>query len=46
MRTFESSETLAAVDAIVRVEAFRDLDAETLAADGRIAQVECALAPA
>lgn len=68
---FAASSTLTAVDALVRIEAFRDLDAETLAAngcaqffpikagdvqeirqfifysieDGRIAKVECALAP-
>jgi hypothetical protein len=71
VRNFASSSTLTAVDAIVRVEAFRDLDGETLAAqgcagffpvkagevqemrqfifytllDGRIAKVECAIAP-
>lgn len=31
---FASSDTLTAVDAIVRIEAFRDLDAATLAANG------------
>lgn len=31
---FAASDELAAVDAIVRIEAFRDLDAETLAANG------------
>ncbi len=31
---FASSETLTAVDAIVRIEAFRDLDQATLAANG------------
>jgi hypothetical protein len=31
---FASSNDLTAVDAIVRIEAFRDLDAETLAANG------------
>lgn len=31
---FASSDTLTAVDAIVRIEAVRDLDAETLAANG------------
>jgi ketosteroid isomerase-like protein len=34
VRNFASSETLTAVDAIVRIEAFRDLDAETLAVNG------------
>jgi ketosteroid isomerase-like protein len=34
VRNFASSDTLTAVDAIVRVEGFRDLDAETLAANG------------
>jgi SnoaL-like domain len=34
VRNFAASETLTAVDAIVRIEAFRDLDAETLAANG------------
>lgn len=34
VRNFASSDTLSAVDAIVRLEAFRDLDAETLAANG------------
>jgi SnoaL-like domain len=34
VRNFASSETLTAVDAIVRIEAYRDLDAETLAANG------------
>lgn len=68
---FAASPTLTAIDAVVRIEAFRDLDAETLAAnvcaqffpikagdvqeirqfifytikDGKIAKVECALAP-
>ena len=72
VRNFAASDTLTAVDAIVRIEAFRDLDAETLAANGcaqfrpiragevqelrqfifytlrggRIARVECAIAPA
>ena len=71
VRNFASSATLTAVDAIVRIEAFRDLDQATLAANGcaqfhsiragevqelrqfifyaiangRITQVECALAP-
>ncbi len=31
---FAASETLTAVDAIVRIEAFKDLDAETLARNG------------
>jgi hypothetical protein len=31
---FASSDELTAVDAIVRIEAFRNLDAETLAANG------------
>jgi ketosteroid isomerase-like protein len=34
VRNFASSDTLTAIDAIVRIEAFRDLDAETLAANG------------
>jgi hypothetical protein len=34
VRNFASSDTLIAVDAIVRVEAFRSLDAATLAANG------------
>lgn len=34
VRNFASGSTLTAVDAIVRLEAFRDLDAETLAANG------------
>jgi hypothetical protein len=34
VRNFAASDTLTAVDAIVRIEAFRDLDAETLAANG------------
>jgi ketosteroid isomerase-like protein len=34
VRNFASSDTLTAVDAIVRLEAFRDLPAETLAANG------------
>jgi hypothetical protein len=34
VQNFASSDTLTAVDAIVRIEAFRDLDAETLAANG------------
>jgi hypothetical protein len=34
VRNFASSSTLTAVDAIVRLEAFRDLDKETLAANG------------
>lgn len=34
VRNFASSDTLTAVDAIVRIEAFRDLDAATLAANG------------
>jgi hypothetical protein len=34
VRNFASSDTLTAVDATVRVEAFRDLDAGTLAANG------------
>jgi hypothetical protein len=34
VQNFASSETLTAIDAIVRIEAFRDLDAETLAANG------------
>jgi ketosteroid isomerase-like protein len=34
VRNFASSDTLTAVDAIVRLEAFRDLSAETLAANG------------
>lgn len=34
VRNFASSDTLTAIDAIVRLEAFRDLDAETLAANG------------
>jgi ketosteroid isomerase-like protein len=34
VQNFASSATLTAIDAIVRVEAFRDLDAETLAANG------------
>jgi ketosteroid isomerase-like protein len=72
VRNFAASDTLTAVDAIVRIEAFRDLDAETLAANGcaqfrpiragevqelrqfifytlrggKIARVECAIAPA
>lgn len=68
---FAASPSLIAVDALVRIDAFRDLDAETLAANGcaqffpikagdvqeirqfifysieggKIAKVECALAP-
>jgi len=34
VRNFASSDTLTAVDAIVRIEATRDLPAETLAANG------------
>jgi ketosteroid isomerase-like protein len=34
VQNFASSDTLTAIDAIVRIEAFRDLDAETLAANG------------
>jgi hypothetical protein len=34
VRNFASSDTLTAVDAIVRIVAYRDLDAETLAANG------------
>ncbi|MDE2042170.1 MAG: nuclear transport factor 2 family protein [Alphaproteobacteria bacterium] len=34
VRNFASSDTLTAVDAIVRIEAVRDLSAETLAAHG------------
>lgn len=34
VQNFASSDTLTAVDAIVRIEAFRDLDAATLAANG------------
>jgi hypothetical protein len=34
VRNFAASDTLTAVDAIVRIEAFRDLDADTLAANG------------
>jgi hypothetical protein len=34
VRNFASSRTLTAVDAIVRVEAYRDLDRDTLAAHG------------
>jgi hypothetical protein len=34
VRNFASSPTLTAVDAIVRLEAFRDLDKETLTANG------------
>jgi hypothetical protein len=34
VRNFASSSTLTAIDAIVQLEAFRDLDAETLAANG------------
>ena len=34
VRNFASSDTLTAVDAIVRVEGFRDLDAQALAANG------------
>ena len=34
VRNFASSETLTAVDAVVRIEAYRDLTAETLAAGG------------
>lgn len=34
VRNFASSDTLTAVDAIVRIVAFRDLDADTLAANG------------
>jgi hypothetical protein len=34
VRNFASSDTLTAVDAMVRIEAFRDLDAATLAANG------------
>lgn len=34
VRNFASSDTLTAVDAIVRIEAYRDLPAETLAANG------------
>lgn len=34
VRNFASSPTLTAVDAVVRLEAFRDLDRETLAANG------------
>jgi SnoaL-like domain len=34
VQNFAASDTLTAVDAIVRIEAYRDLDAETLAANG------------
>jgi hypothetical protein len=34
VQNFASSDTLTAVDALVRIEAFRDLDAATLAANG------------
>jgi hypothetical protein len=34
VRNFAASDTLTAVDAIVRIEAFRDLDTDTLAANG------------
>lgn len=34
INNFAASDTLTAVDAVVRIEAFRDLDAETLAAHG------------
>ena len=34
VRNFAASDTLTAVDAVVRLEAFRDLDAEALAAEG------------
>lgn len=34
VRNFASSDTLTAVDAVVRIEAFRDLDAATLAENG------------
>jgi SnoaL-like domain len=34
VRNFAASDTLTAVDALVRIDAFRDLDAETLAANG------------
>lgn len=34
VRNFASSATLTAVDAVVRIESFRDLDAATLAANG------------
>ncbi len=34
VQNFAASDTLTAVDAIVRIEAFRDLDADTLAANG------------
>lgn len=34
VRNFAASDTLTAIDATVRLEAFRDLDAETLAANG------------
>ena len=34
VRNFAASDTLTAVDAIVRIEALRDLDAETLTANG------------
>ena len=34
VRNFAASDTLTAVDAVVRIEAFRDLDAATLAANG------------
>jgi hypothetical protein len=34
VRAFAASDELTAVDAVVRIEAFRNLDAETLAANG------------
>jgi SnoaL-like domain len=34
VNNFAASDTLTAVDAVVTIEAFRDLDAETLAANG------------
>lgn len=34
INNFAASDTLTAVDAVVKIEAFRDLDAETLAANG------------
>ncbi len=34
VRNFAASDTLTAVDAVVRIAAYRDLDAETLAANG------------